>query len=219
MIRAVVFDLDDTLYDYKKCNEIAEKYLFEMIETNFGVESTKVVDLLYDAKKQVKERLGENVAAAHNRLLYMQNICEQLGKNPLKYATIFYNAYWDTVLEEMECFEYVKPLFDSLQSRNIKIGVLTDLTSYIQYRKLNHLGLSDYVDFIVTSEEVGEEKPSEKMFNLVLKKMNVRADETIMVGDDFKKDIVGAEVLGIHTIHYFKGLDVKKEIFNYFDEN
>ncbi len=199
-IKAVVFDLDNTLYDYDACNELAEKKLFETISIAFDVTENQADKLLKQAKKNIKKLLGDEVAASHNRLLYMQNICEQMGKNPMIYAMDFYNAYWDTMLENMQPFDYVKTLIEELKIRGIKIGILTDLTAHIQYRKLEKLELTNLIDYLVTSEEAGAEKPSGKMFDLMLKKLGMFSKEVIMVGDSQKKDIEGARKAGFETI-------------------
>jgi putative hydrolase of the HAD superfamily len=166
---------------------------------NIGREAEKLLNL---SKLYVKDKLGNNVAASHNRLLYMQNICEQMGRNPFRYAMGFYNVYWDTMLENMELFDYVRPLLNELQRMNINVGILTDLTAHIQYRKIERLGISDMVDFIVTSEEAGAEKHSEKMFGLMLDKIGIKPDEAIMVGDSMEKDVLGAEKVGIEAFLY-----------------
>jgi len=208
MIKAVVFDLDNTLYDYDLCNEIAEETLLREMSAVFHIDVNESRNLLSNAKKNVKKQLGEDVAASHNRLLYMQNICEQMEKPSTKYAMHFYNCYWDKMLEEMQLYPYVLPLVKELHEQGCKVALLTDLTAHIQYRKLERLGLSDCIDYIVTSEEAGAEKPSGKMFELTLSKLGMRGEEVIMVGDSLKKDVVGAESCGIKGILFEKHTDI-----------
>lgn len=116
------------------------------------------------------------------------------------YAMDFYNVYWDTMLENMQLFGYVEPLLEELKESGIKIGILTDLTAHIQYRKLSKLCLSDKIDYLVTSEEAGAEKPSDKMFNLMLDKFGMLSEEVLMVGDSQKKDIDGARNAGMECV-------------------
>ncbi len=212
MIKAVIFDLDNTLYDYDACNATAEKRLFEVMDLDLDVSRQRCVELLKCAKEDIKRKLGDGVAASHNRLLYMQNICEQEGKNPFLYAMKFYNVYWDTMLENMKLFNYVEPLIGELKKREIKIGILTDLTSHIQYRKIVSLGLSEKIDYFVTSEEAGAEKPSEKMFLLMLEKMQLDSSQVLMIGDSYKKDIIGAEHVGMKALHYDGDLDFIEKV-------
>lgn len=200
MIKAVIFDLDNTLYDYDKCNAFAEARLFETIALDFAISKEQAVQLLKQAKKNVKEQLGSGVAASHNRLLYMQNVCEQAGRNPFEYALKFYDVYWNTFLANMTLFTYAGPLLQELRQKNMKVGVLTDLTAHIQYRKIIRLGIENQIDYLVTSEEAGAEKPSEKIFRLMLAKMNVCPEEALMIGDSLPKDIQGAEAVGIRGL-------------------
>lgn len=208
MIKAVIFDLDNTLYDYDRCNAIAEYHLYRMISANLNLTYEAAEETVRKAKIKVKENLGTEVAASHNRLLYMQNVCEQLGKDPLKYALEFYNVYWDTMLREMELFDYVNPLIGSLRNRGIQTGILTDLTAHIQYRKIISLGLSGKIDCLVTSEEAGEEKPSRKIFKRMLEKLSVLPEEALMIGDSQRKDVDGAISVGMQAVRYVKGMDV-----------
>ena len=107
MVRLVIFDLDGTLYCYEQCNERAEKKLKEAMAVSLGVSGQEAESLLKDAKKAVKGHLG-NVAASHNRLLYMQRVCERKGVNPLLKAMELYNVYWDAVLHVQDRREALK---------------------------------------------------------------------------------------------------------------
>lgn len=208
MIKAVIFDLDNTLYDYDTCNIIAEDVLYKTISGELGISYECACDSVKRAKENVKKNLGIEVASSHNRLLYMQDVCEQLGKNPLKYAMHFYNAYWGTLLREMRLFDYVDPFINSLRDKGIQVGVLTDLTAHIQYRKIVTLGLAEKIDYLVTSEEAGAEKPSYKMFKLMLDKLNILPGEALMIGDSQPKDIEGALSVGMQAVKFEKGMNV-----------
>lgn len=201
MIRMVMFDLDGTLYPYDHCNQVAERHLKEVISVRLSISVQEAEDLLDMSKRKVKEQLG-NVAASHNRLLYMQKICEIRGENPLVMAMSFYEEYWNTMLKEMKLFPYVMPLFQLLKRRNIKIGILTDLTAHIQYRKIERLEIGSYIDYFTSSEEAGEDKPSEKIFQKMLIKTPYQPEEILMVGDSRRRDIDGAACQGMQAVLY-----------------
>lgn len=206
-IKAVLFDLDNTLYDYDRCNKIAERRLFSTIGADFEITGAEAASLWKAAKHTVKERLGTETAASHNRLLYIQALCEQAGKNPLRYGLELYDVYWNEILNNMKPYGYVAPLLEKLGVEGIKAGVVTDLTAAIQYRKLRKLGLADQIDYLTTSEEAGAEKPAAKIFNLALAKMNVAASETLMIGDDRGKDVNGARRVGMRALLFAKEAD------------
>lgn len=211
MIKMVMFDLDGTLYPYDHCNQVAERRLKEVISVRWSVSVQEAGSMLEISKREVKEQLG-NVAASHNRLLYMQRLCEMKGENPLLTAMNFYEVYWNTMLEEMRLFPYVMPLFQLLKRRNIKIGILTDLTAHIQYRKIERLEIGSYIDYFTSSEEAGEDKPSEKIFHKMLIKTPFQPEEVLMVGDSQERDINGAVRQGMQAVFYDGQADMIKEV-------
>ena len=115
-------------------------------------------------------------------------------------------------------------LFDGviefLEQNDKTICFLTDLTAYIQYRKLEKTGLFKYCKYIVTSEEAGVEKPDKQIFNLALKKLNMSFNEVCMIGDSWERDIVGAIELNIKP--YWKSTEKSEDervtVFNDFRE-
>lgn len=156
LYRGVIFDLDNTIYDYTECDHEASARLECLYCEKFGISKNEFRILYENAKEIVKQRLG-TVAASHNRILYMQAFLELLHQKPSGLALEMYDVYWDSMLENMKLFDYVIPYFKYLKQHDIQIGILTDLTAHIQHRKICTLGIADYIDCLVTSEEVGEE--------------------------------------------------------------
>lgn len=211
MVRLVIFDLDGTLYSYEQCNERAERQLREAMAVRLDVSDREARSLLKEAREEVKGHLG-NVAASHNRLLYMQRVCEKKGVNPLPAAMELYDVYWDAMLNEMELFPYVLPLFRLLRDKGVRIGVLTDLTAHIQYRKIKKLEIEEYIDYFTSSEEAGEDKPSGKIFRKMMEKTPFRPEETLMVGDSRERDVEGARACGMKAILYEGQADMAEEV-------
>ena len=206
MIKAVVFDLDNTVYNYDQCHKKAMAKLKTVCMKKFAISSDVFDENFEQAKKIVKNRLG-NTGSSHNRLLYMQKFLELIGERPAVYALDLYDVYWDTMLDKMMTYSYVIPLFNELKKNRIKIAILTDLTAHIQHRKLKKLGIAEYIDVLVTSEEAGMEKPDLKMFKLVQEKLYVKSEELLMVGDSKKKDIEGAESAGMKGILFDENME------------
>ena len=134
----------------------------------------------------------------------MQKFLEDMGLNPAKGALELYDVYWNSILDNMELFPYVLPLMKYLKEHNIRIGMLTDLTAHIQHRKIARLGLEDYIEVFVTSEEAGAEKPSRSAYDLLVSKFNVDRESILMIGDSMKKDVEGALNAGLKALHYKK---------------
>lgn len=158
MIKAVFFDIDNTLYSYDRGNEAGMKALTVYGETVLQMDRETFVKVFRQAQQLVKERTGADCAAVHNRLIRMQCILELLGKPLFPHATVMYHLYWDSLLSSARPEEGVLQLMQLLKTKGIGIGIGTDMTAYIQYKKLEVLGVSSYIDWIVTSEEAGAEK-------------------------------------------------------------
>ena len=196
--KSILLDIDDTLYCYDSAHSVALRCVAEFFEKKLKIDKPLFFSTYEKARKQVHIELSET-AASHNRLLYFQKMCEFLKINPLNQGIKLYDLYWDNFIKNLKPFEGV---YDLLKKYKNKICLVTDLTSYIQYRKIEKLKLNDYCNSIVTSEETGKNKPHPIMFMSALKKLGANANEVCMIGDSFDKDIFGANNLGIDAIWF-----------------
>jgi haloacid dehalogenase superfamily, subfamily IA, variant 1 with third motif having Dx(3-4)D or Dx(3-4)E len=193
----VLLDLDNTLYNYHRAHDAARLAVIIYIAKKFK-HTREVVSQAFDqAREEVQARLAPT-AASHNRLLYFQRMLEKLSLNAVQESLSCYNLYWDIFLQNMFIFPGVEEFLERV-SKQSSICLVTDLTAHIQHRKIEQLGLAEYVHFIVTSEEVGCDKPQQAIFLAALKKMNLDAKNVCMIGDNFHKDIIGALRLGIKS--------------------
>jgi L-ribulose-5-phosphate 4-epimerase len=206
MIKAILFDLDDTLYDYSRAHTFAIKAAFRELQKYMTITHAHFLKLYKLAREEIHKELS-GTASAHNRVLYFQRLIEKT-ENTVKPDIVLnlYNTYWDTLLENMKLSPGVIEVFDYCQAHDIKIAIVSDLTTKIQLRKLQKLGISDYVDVLVTSEEAGSEKPHAIMFLLTLNKLRVSPEEALMVGDNTVADIEGANFVGLGTVLLKKGV-------------
>lgn len=201
MIKAVIFDIDNTMYDFSKAHETAMAALGVYMKESFGLEPEETAALVKKCMDVIAERTGDT-AAQHNRLLRFQCMLEQLGSTDYQKAMEMYHVYWDTLIEVMEPEPGLMPLFSRLKERGVKLGVGSDMTAYVQYRKLEKIGVLQYLDFIVVSEEAGAEKPAPRFFELCVKKAGCAPEECVFIGDSLKKDAIGASTCGLTGIWY-----------------
>ncbi len=201
MIKAVIFDLDDTLYDYKALDREAGDRVKMLACERLKVSEERYEEAFKRGRKATKDSLG-NTGASHNRMLYFQKALEYLDCKPLSLSLQMYETYWGTFLTQMRLRPGVRELLDGLHDKGIKVGICTDLTAHIQHRKLEALGLVDDVDCLVTSEEAGLEKPAPEIFALCLEKLGMQPAEVCFIGDDYKKDVMGAVAAGMHAVWF-----------------
>ena len=108
MIKAVIFDLDDTLYD-----------------------------CLHNDHKSIKEQLSSwDMAAQHNRVLYIQKMLEILGVSPFKYAIDIYNYFWNDFLNRIELFPGALDFLKHLKDLGIKTEICQPTYSFVSLSDL-----------------------------------------------------------------------------------
>lgn len=205
MIKAVIFDIDNTMYNFDEAHKSAMAALCAYTEKNFGMGEAKTKELAAKCMGMITERLGNNCAAIHNRLIRFQCFLEQIGSADYQKAMEMYHTYWDTLLDVMEPEPGLLPLLKRLKEKGIKIGIGSDMTAYIQYKKLEKIGALGYLDFLVTSEEAGAEKPDPQFFSLCVEKAGCRPEECVFIGDNLKKDVAGSADFGMIGTWYHPG--------------
>lgn len=190
---AIIFDLDNTLYNYEPCHKAGLGAVCIKASAELNITEQQFYEGYKKAQKIVKGKMGK-VAASHSRLLYFQAMMENIGLGSQALLSLdFEQTYWRVFLNEAEIFQGVFELLDSLRIYGVKTIILTDLTSQIQFKKLVFWGLDKYFENIVTSEEVGIDKPAKEMFDLAISKLGKPSGDIWMVGDNPEKDIKGAQ--------------------------
>jgi FMN phosphatase YigB (HAD superfamily)/ribulose-5-phosphate 4-epimerase/fuculose-1-phosphate aldolase len=199
--KGIILDLDNTLYSYDFCHSKALSNVLTFLQKNYNTKKTidELKSFYDDISNKLKYEL-KSTASSHNKSIYIKQLIELLNLN-YSIVQILNEVYWKTFFDNMVCFERVTDFIVWNKNIGVKIGVLTDYETEYQIQKLEKLGLINHIDTIITSEEVGIEKPSSQMFQTILRKMELRTDEVIMIGDDFNKDIKGA--LNISILSYW----------------
>jgi len=189
---AVLFDTDNTLYNYLPAHKVAINEVLNKAFKIFAISKVDFNNALFEAKKEIKDRLG-NTASSHNRLLYFQVTLEKLGLNSqIMFALDLEQTYWRTFLNASSLFPNVKELLGDLRKLEIPTAIVTDLTAQIQFRKIVYFELDKLFDYIVTSEESGYDKPNPSSFKLAIKKMQPKGSKIWMIGDNYITDIKGS---------------------------
>ncbi len=199
-VRGVLIDLDHTLYDFMTAEEYALKKCHQKHCQDFGpLEWEEFISRFYMARMSTTLRLAPQAAARSRYLAFQLWLEESKIPNAHILAADYEDAYWDTFMKHITIAPDAKKFLDSVTAQNIPITVVTNMQPRIQLMKLQKLGIAEQIDFMVTSEEAGAEKPSPHPFRLALEKMHLEAKDVIMVGDNPEHDIVGAQSLGIKS--------------------
>jgi len=200
MIDIVIFDFDNTLYDYDKLNNNSLKYLFNSISDDFSINISIINKLYNEINKNIKS--SNNSSNKFNKIIYIKQLFELLNIdliNISKYLNI-YNTHFD---DNLELYDGILDIIILLKEHNIKLGLLSNNIFGQQYKKLEKLNILKYFDVIQTSDECGEEKPNINIFLNILNKLNATSQNTIFIGDNLEHDIIPSLKLGILPF-YFK---------------
>lgn len=202
-VKAILLDFDNTLYHYPLCHENAMQRCFreycDRVET---VPADAFHQMYAEAKRAVKGRVGAEHAASHSRFLYFQELFEKrLCRTDAALTCEFERLYWASFFEQIRLRPWAMDLLKGAKDAGIAVCVITNLTARIQFEKIMHCGLAEWVDYIVSSEGAGVEKPDPRIFELALQKLRLRPEDVVMVGDSLEHDAEGAKRLGIRFLH------------------
>lgn len=202
MIKAVVFDLDDTLFDHRHSSReglrsVWKRYTCfqEMTLDEFEIEHREMLEKIHFSQVLVGKLSVEEARAERFKHLFLNRNVEVDFDTSRNAAEIYRNSYEKNIRKVKGSEELLKTL-----KKNYKIGIITNNITAEQENKLRQLGLTDYIDHMTTSEELGVVKPHPILFNTALKKLGVKAEAAVMIGDSWDNDIAGAHSVGMKCI-------------------
>jgi putative hydrolase of the HAD superfamily len=192
MIKAVFFDIDDTLYDTSGFARLARKAALQaMIDAGLPLSAPESYRLL---REIIKEK-GSNYDKHFNVLT--KRVFEEEEPRLIALGMI---TYHNVKFALLRLFPETMPTLIHLKKGGYQLGVISNGLTIKQWEKLIRLGLYHFFDEVVTSQEAGAEKPDRKIFSLALNRMECRPHESVMVGNKFSEDIIGAINVGMSAI-------------------
>lgn len=192
MIKAIIFDLDNTLVDFMTMKERAiDAAVHAMVDS--GLKMTQA---------EAKEKI--NAIYKREGIEYQQVFDEFLK---VEYGSIDYKiisagivAYRTAREAALKPYPKVFPTLIELIKMGIKLAIVSDAPSNEAWLRLSYLNFHHLFDVIITYDESRERKPSPAPFNLALSKLNLSANECLMIGDWAERDVVGAKAVGMKTV-------------------
>ena len=205
MIKHIIFDLDDTLCDYRKAKENARPHINEVLKT-FGID----IDGFWNRFNRVEPLLfrqfaDRSLTRDEYRIRRFADVLEGSHPRFLEISSELNHIHMRETNQKTELFYDTIPLMKVLRAKDIEAVILTNGPSDGQRAKFKTLGLSRYIQRIYISEEIGFSKPNRRAFEFVLRDLDAAVPDVLMVGDSIENDIDGAEQAGIKAVLIDRG--------------
>jgi putative hydrolase of the HAD superfamily len=201
-LKALLFDIDDTLYSTTEFAEQARKNSIQaMIRMGLDVE----FDSAFRELKEVISEFQSNYDRHYDKLLRRLPWKAQGGVNPALLVAAGVVAYHETKFRQLRPFRDAEEVLSSLADKtDLILGVLTEGLEIKQAEKLIRLGVVKYLDprAIFISDQVGISKPNPKLYRYALDRLGVAADQVMYVGDNPAKDIAPAKDVGMIAVRH-----------------
>lgn len=212
-VRQLFFDLDRTLWDFEANSKRALQSLYQDLSLGDTIEHfnhfhhTYIrvnADLwqLYGKGKLTKEELRDNRfknALAHHGI-YDQALAQKMS-----------DGYIERSPRQTVLFPGTIEMLQELKHQKYRMHIITNGFKEVQFIKLENSGLRDFFDLVLCSEEIGMTKPHREIFREAERRTHCQPQHAIMIGDDFKADIIGALNANWTAIHFDPEMKFKKE--------
>jgi len=206
LIKVIFFDLDETLYDYGSVRKTANQRVAKLVE-ELGLTSSDVfIQTLRQITKDFYEKY-QGLPVLFDRKIRFREIFKVLNIDVREEIIIkLAEEYWNFVYQHIKPYPDVVPVLEFLRNQGYKLGIISDGLIDVQLNRIKALKLEKYFDTFTFSEEVGKNKPALEIFQLALKKANCSPSEAMMVGDNVKTDIAGANKVGMTSVWIRRGI-------------
>jgi putative hydrolase of the HAD superfamily len=200
-IKHIFFDLDHTLWDFEKNSALAFEKIFQ--ELNFDINSQQFMDIynpinvaywkLYEKNEIDQETLRVSRVKDAFEAFNFEISLDQI--NTISNLFIEYLTSNNHLIEgTIETLDYLKDKY--------VLHIITNGFSFVQDVKLQKSNLDKYFVTITNSEAAGHKKPHENIFKHALTSANASKTESIMIGDSFEADVLGAQNFGIKAVYF-----------------
>lgn len=191
MIKAVLFDLDNTLIDFMRMKRMAsEAAVSAMVDYGLQMDEEKALQKLFKMY---------NDYGFEDQAIFDRFIEEVQGEMDYRILAGAIAAYRKVKSGYLATYPHARYTLIKLRERGLKLGIVSDAPRKQAWLRLAELNLMEFFHTIIAVGGTGKEKPHKMPFELALKKLGMNAEEILFVGDNPERDIHGAKKVGMQT--------------------
>jgi putative hydrolase of the HAD superfamily len=190
MIKAIAFDLDNTLIDFMRMKRLScEAAMDAMIKAGLRIEKKRGMKILFE--------LYHEYGLEHQKIfqVFMKKVHGRIDYGIMASGIVAYRRVKEGLL-----YPYPNVVSTLKALKKYKLVILSDAPRIQAWIRLAAMDLQEMFDLVVTFDDTKVKKPNKKGFLYVLKKLRLRPDECVMVGDSLKRDVAPAKQIGFKTV-------------------
>ncbi len=203
MIKTILIDLDDTLWDTQTNNKESLEELYSLFNWGRVYSSFEAFFSIYEPNNERQWALYRQGLISKQELTLgrFAPVLAPLGITAEEEILDINTHFLITTSRKTKLIPGALPLLRYLKSL-YRVVVISNGFREVQYTKISKSGLSPYIDHIILSEDAKCNKPHKPIFDYAFSRTNTRPSETIMIGDSWDADIIGAQNAGIRSIWF-----------------
>jgi len=200
-IKHIFFDLDHTLWDFDLNSKLAYKQIFE--EHKLALDLDQFIAIYEPLNLEFWRKFRENKITKeelrYQRLKTAFDVCDYYVSDDQ--INLFADLYIEYLPNNNHLFPGCMELLDQLKDK-FQLHLITNGFNEVQENKVVKAGLKDYFELILTAEAAGIKKPAPEIFHIALERTGATIEDSIMIGDSYAADILGAQGVGMPTIWF-----------------
>lgn len=181
-IRAVIFDMDNTLHNLHAAAQAAADAVSSVFDTEFTLHFTPLNRDRPSLPDEFKDFFGDEVI-----------------------SSAAFSLYYHLELQCLREFEGMRDVLEQLKASGLRLVILSNSDGHSVYPRLSMMGLDRFFDAVFVRESFDKIKPSPAVYQHVLEFLDMDASAVLMVGDSRKKDVAAARACGISAMHAWYG--------------
>lgn len=204
-IQHIFFDLDNTLWDHRRNAYLTIKDLFEKeeITLRYRIDFEEFHAVYHDINEKLWEDIRDGIInKEYLRKHRFYDTFRHFKVDDEKLAMYFEEHFLDKILNHNNLVEGAGYILEYLKSKNYILHIISNGFKEVTERKCILSGIDHYFQTITSADSVGVRKPNPAIFEYALGLSDVQKETSILIGDDWIADVVGAQNFGMDVIFF-----------------